>query len=113
MVSEYRRIVFSNETLRVALSELERWHKIQRPPGDIVACELVEDPVMSAKLTFHNALVDERQVVEIDENSLAAALIQYCIKMRIPVPKKAMKRLKLSDDGVSLNFALAHNEGGV
>jgi hypothetical protein len=111
MVSEYRQIVFSNEALRVALFELERRQKIKPPPGVIVACQLAEDHPMRARLTFHNALLDEQHVVEVDENSLAAALIHYCIKEHIPIPKEAKKCLKLVDGSISLNFTLYQNGG--
>jgi hypothetical protein len=113
MVSEYRQLVFSNEALRVALFELERRQKFKPPPGVIVACQLAEDHPMCARLTFHNALLDEQHVVEVDENSLAAALIHYCITEHIPIPKGAEKRLKLIDGSISLNFTLYQNGGEV
>ena len=109
VVSESRQIVFSHDVLRAALVELERRRLFTPPPGAIVACELTENRTVPAKLTFHDVLADETHKVEVDHSKLAVALIQYCRKQKIPVPKTAAKHLKLEDGKISLNFSLSRN----
>lgn len=109
MITERRQIVFSNQMLVRALLEFDRDHERRLDPGATISCAVSDEPVR-ATLSFGTESSPDESPIEIETNRLAAALLRYCIKHRIPIPKRAKKVLRVMGDGLSLNFALTHKE---
>ena len=108
MITERRQIVFSNQLLIQALAEFDRQHERQFVPGKAIACAVSEDEPVRVTISFGTQSDPAQSSIEIAANSLAAALLRYCMKHRIPIPKRAKKVLRPAGDGLSLNFTLTH-----
>ena len=108
MITERRQIVFSNQMLIQALAEFDRDHERKFLPGKAITCTVSGDEQVRAVLSFGTLAEPDQSSIEIETNRLAAALLRYCMKHRIPIPRRAKKVLRATGDGVSLNFALTH-----
>ncbi len=106
MPSEFRQIQFSNNELIEALYEHSQVAETKLPQGMIVSCK----PVVEAKVAVRLELVDqasgETQVTSLPPELVAAALLRYCIKQRIPMPRDAAKSIQIHGDEVSLNMRI-------
>ncbi len=108
MVTERRQIIFANQDLIDALVEFDRARSREFVPGKAVVCTVSEDEPVRVILSFADTAGDAQRTFEFDANHLAAVLLCFCIKRRIPIPKHARKVLRASGDGLSLNFTLTH-----
>ena len=106
MPSEFRQLRFSNNELIEALYEHNRVAQIKLPKGIVVSCT----PVAEAKVAVRLELVDqasgETQRASLAPELVAAALLRYCIKQRIPMPRDAAKSIQIHGDEVSLNMRI-------
>ena len=109
MVKERRQIVFENQDLIDALLAFDREHAKKFAPRRKVTCVVSKDEPVRAKLTLVGPSNDQEETFEIDTNNLAAALLWYCMKLGVPMPKRARKELRVLGDSVTLNFTLSHN----
>lgn len=107
MVAEYRQIVFSNEELIAAVVAFDGAHKTDLPPGNLVKCLLSKKRPVVARATFQDIYAGTEKVAHLDASLLAAALLDYCIAKKIPVPRRADKALQPIGDSLSLNFTIA------
>lgn len=106
MPSEFRQILFSNNELIEALYEYNQTAQTKLPKGIIVSCT----PVAEAKVAVRLELVDQEsgatQVASLAPELVAAALLRYCIKHHIPMPKGAAKSIQVHGDEVALNVRI-------
>jgi hypothetical protein len=100
MPSEIRQIAFEETELRQAVSGWLRKNDPQRAPVDVRAIQLDDAMGLAAVLSCINtgALSD----VRIEADGLAAALVDFCIDNRIPLPRDASKTAQRVGDGVTL-----------
>ena len=92
-VWEYRLIFFRESELVRAIGAFARLRKKPLPVGQIT--RLVLDPeavTLSIHLEKDNGGMVERTY---GANEIAAALIAYCKDARIPLPRKAVKELRV------------------
>lgn len=106
MPSELRRIVFSNDELKTALSEHNRHAKEKLPVGAVQACEPLPDGGGTVRLGIVNQSSGETQDVELSPETVGAALVRYCIQHKIPLPKRAHKSIHVQGDKVILNVSI-------
>jgi hypothetical protein len=102
MPKEMRQIMFGPPEIMTAILEYHRRRSIALPAGTAVRCFITDEPELSAILFIQG---DGAGMTELPltAETLAAALILYCINRRIPLPAEAEKRLrKLADDRVAL-----------
>ena len=71
------------------------------PTGELTAVELVERPDLSVPIEYESATKDLSEI-SLSRDQLAAALISFCSRRRIPVPRSAQKNLKVERDRVCL-----------
>ena len=106
MPSEFRQIQFSNNELIEALYEHNRVAETKLPQGMIVSCK----PVVEAKVAVRLELVDqasgETQVTSLPPELVAAALLRYCFRHAIPIPRNATKSIQVHGDEVSLDVRI-------
>lgn len=106
MPSELRRIVFSNDELKIAIAEHNRRAKEKLPVGAVQACEPLPDGGGAVRLEIVNQSYGEAQNVELSPETVGAALVRYCIQHKIPLPKKAHKSIHVQGDKLVLNVSI-------
>lgn len=102
MTKELRQIMFGPLEIITAITEYHRRRSFTMPRGTALRCYIADEPALSATMFIET---DSAGITEmsIDAENLAAALILYCIKRKIPLPVESEKRLrKLTDETVAL-----------
>lgn len=131
MVQEIRRLIFSHIETLSALKEDEETAKIHIPEGRIIRANYVgaasfapqtpltrpgyskdipapvkpSEKAHTITLTLYDEFSFEQKYVNIAEAALCKALITYCRKNKIMIPKNAQKTLELTE----FNFCLDIN----
>ena len=106
MPSEYRQILFSNRELIDALYEYDRAARTKLLQGDILSCTPVGEDKEAVRLQLMDSVSGEAQVASLSSELVAAVLLRYCIKHRIPIPKNAAKSIQIHDDQISLDVRI-------
>ena len=106
MPSEFRRIMFTNNELIEAIHDYNEIAQDKLPPGIILTCTPVSEAEVAVRLETVDQRSDETHVVELAPEVLGAALLRYCMKHRIPMPKSATKSIQIHGDEVSLNVEI-------
>ena len=81
--------------------EFCRFNGTLLPTGELATVELVEKPDLSVRIEYESATKDLSEI-SLSRDQLAAALISYCSRRRIPVPRSAQKNLKVEGARVCL-----------
>jgi hypothetical protein len=98
---EVRYIVFSPEEARAAMISLAQKQGVAAAASDVVAVDFVPpNDAPSALLRLRGAAAEEPTTLS--AQSLVAGLLLYCGDRRIPIPKRAEKRVELSINGLTL-----------
>ncbi len=127
MVQEIRRLIFSHIETLSALKEDEEAAKIHIPEGRIIRANYVGAGSLATQapssrpgfsptvkpsekshiitLTLYDEFSFEQKYVNISEEALCKALITYCRKNKIMIPKNAQKTLEMTE----FNFCLDIN----
>ncbi len=106
MPSEFRRIMFTNNELIEAIHDYNGISPDKLPPGVILTCTPVSEAGVAVRLEMVDQRSDETHVVELSPEVLGAALLRYCMKHRIPMPKAATKSIQMHGDEISLNVEI-------
>jgi hypothetical protein len=103
MPTETRRIVFSHPELRQALAAYLAEIGQPFPPGDLVSAA-IHDNGHEVRVGIWNETADDVDEARIDGINVAAALLKYCFRNNIPIPRDAEKSLTMMDDNVALDI---------
>ncbi len=95
MPSEFRRVMFTNNELIEAIHDYNEISQDKLPPGIILTCTPVSEAEVAVRLELVDQRSDEMHVVELSPEVLGAALLRYCMKHRIPMPKSATKSIHI------------------
>ena len=106
MPSEFRRVMFTNNELIEAIHDYNKISPDKLPPGIILICTPVSEAEVAVRLELVDQRSDEMHVVELSPEVLGAALLRYCMKHRIPMPKSATKSIQIHDNEISLNIEI-------
>jgi len=93
MPKELRQIMFGEAEVVSAITEYHRHRALTMPRGTVTRCEILAEPALSATL-FIEADGTATREVSIGTETLAAALILYCIHRKIPLPVDSEKGLR-------------------
>ena len=107
MPMENRRVVFTHEELRDTLKNFPGMRENALPEGEITAKQpqrknndyFIEFSVLDFS-TSKNTTFDA------PEKDVASALIEHCIKIKTPLPKKAVKELRIINNSVCLDISI-------
>lgn len=105
MPSELRQIQFNNNELIEALYEHNQVAETKLQ-GTIISCQPVSEAKVAVRLELAEPTSGETQVASLSPELVAAALLRYCMKHRIPVPKDAAKSIQIHGDEISLNVQI-------
>ena len=102
MPSESRRLTFSLDEIRVAVTTYATRVGAQLPGGEIVGVASGPGPEQEVSLLFAVAGEETQRDAGFKTEFLGAALIMHCIEQNIPIPRKARRSLGIRDGVLSL-----------
>ncbi len=106
MPSEFRRVTFTNNELIEAIHDHNLVSRDKLPAGMIVTCKPVSEPDVAVRLELVDQGSGEARLAFLSPEVVAAALLRYCKKRRIPMPKQATKSIEIHENGISLNVEI-------
>ena len=102
-IYESRRLLLPIETALDAVVEFDRQQAGTLWKGGVIEARLVSGPepmlTVTTQVTGHPA---ERRVFDL--TALAAAIIHYCVRAGIPLPRQGRKSIDITSDGVTLTI---------
>ena len=105
LIYESRRLQFPLDTLVDALIELEDKQGHWPPKTTVVGAAIDtpgEDGEAAVTLSIHHADGSEVVARRYSLAMLAAAIVNYCVTMRVPMPRNSTKTIQVLADGVAL-----------
>jgi len=110
MAMEVRYIIFAPDEVRNAIVAFAQ--KMGQPAAsEKVAAVDIVGPNDGPTAILRLRAAPEKSEVKISGEDLVAALILYCANCRIPIHKKAAKRVELSVNGLTLVLTTDRNQG--
>lgn len=104
LIHENRRLQFPLDTLVDALIELEdkqgHWPSKATVVGASIDNSDDDDPCVV--LSIHRPDSGEVSERRYSLSMLAAAMVNYCVTMRVPIPRNSTKTIQILADGVAL-----------
>jgi hypothetical protein len=101
-LSELRHIGFSKDALIMALKLYFATSKHQLPAGTVESCTYETEPDLLVTLGIRNPATGAVSKINIQAPTVAAAMITYCGKVRVPLPRSGEKSLKVIGDQLNL-----------
>lgn len=102
MPAETRRVIFTKNELIEAIYDYNQVAQKKLPPGMVVSCVPVSEARVALRLELYDQKNDATEVVEFSPEVTAAALLRYCIRNRIPIPKNATKSIQVLGEDIAL-----------
>ena len=104
LIHETRRLQFPLDTLVDALIELENKQGQWPPKATVVGASIDNSGTSEAGviLSIHRAEGGETTERRYSPSKLAAAMVNYCLTMRVPIPRNSTKSIQFLGDGVTL-----------
>ena len=106
MPSEFRRVTFTNNELIEAIHDHNQVSRDKLPAGMIVSCKPVSEPDVAVRLDLVDQASGETRLAYLSPEVVAAVLLRYCMKRRIPMPRKAAKPIEIHGDEISLKIEI-------
>lgn len=107
MPRELRKIIFSRDEVQAALVN-HLLHAGRSMPNRSIDRLEIGNGSPAVILVFQPGDPTEIQEWPFSQEEVAAALIRYCGRYAIPMPRAAKKRLQPDDDSLALIFSLDH-----
>lgn len=101
-LSELRHIGFSKDALIMALKLYFATTKHSLPPGTVESCTFTTEPDLIVTLGIRNDTSPQPAKINIQAPTIAAAMITYCSKVKVPLPRTGEKSLKVIGDQLNL-----------
>ena len=101
-LGELRHISFSKDALVMAVKLYYAATKKSLPSGVVEGCEIVAAPDTQVEITIRDDAASQLQKVEISAEIIGAAMINYCRKVNVPLPREGKKSLLVSGDNLVL-----------
>ena len=104
LIHESRRLQFPLDTLVDALIELENKQGQWPPKATVVGASIDNSGTNEAGvvLSIHRSESGEITERRYSLSKLAAAMVNYCLTMRVPIPRNSTKSIQFLDDRVAL-----------
>jgi hypothetical protein len=101
-LGELRHISFSKDALIMALKLYFATTKHSLPPGTVESCVFETDPDIVVTLGIRNESAPQANKITIQAPTIAAAMITYCSKVKVPLPRSGEKSLKVIGETLNL-----------
>jgi len=105
MPDEFRRVTFKNNETRDAIKAGPVQAVPKVPVGDITSVSsLRKDNSDLVEFVFFDFDKKKNGSVQVDESVVKLAIIEFCLSMKIPLPRQSEKTLRIVDDKVCLDI---------
>ena len=101
-LGELRHISFSKDALVMAVKLYYAATKKTLPSGAVEGCEIVAAPDTEVEITIREDGNGQLTKVSISAEIIGAAMINYCRKVNVPLPRDGKKSLHVSGDNLIL-----------
>ena len=101
-LGELRHISFSKDALVMAVKLYYAATKKSLPSGVVEGCEIVATPDTEVEITIRDDAAGQLQKIPISAEIIGAAMINYCRKVNVPLPRDGKKSLLVSGDNLVL-----------
>ncbi len=101
-LGELRHISFSKDALVMAVKLYYAATKKPLPSGVVEGCVLVAAPDTQIEIKIRHDASGEIKTVPVSAETVAAAMINYCRKVSVPLPRDGKKSLLVSGDNLVL-----------
>jgi hypothetical protein len=102
MITERRQIIFSNNALKEAVLLFRTAHPDLVPHGQLHRVWVAADPEVGVYAQFEQLGARRHNELRLGRREVAACVILYCRKHKIPLPRTADKFLEVEGGCVSL-----------
>ena len=110
MPTETRKIVFSNEELKKAIVLFSQRSAKRLPEGDLISCEVKSEDGITVRLRIRPWYSDGDKTIVLSSTYIGAALSNYCMECKIPIPRQATKSLQVIGDNIALQINIQMTE---
>lgn len=102
MIVDSRHIMFSPSAIREALKTYRELFPAKQPPGLVgpIIIRSADPLVLGVKVQAMGA--SNYREVEMEESEVAAMLIVFCRKLKIPLPRTANKSIEVEGENIAL-----------
>ena len=104
-MKELRTIIFAADELELAIGEHQQRGWTHFPAGSIKSMAVGSSPP-SVTITVPNGRGGVRPLF-IDEKQILSAMVEFCIKRRVPLPIRSAKRVEVVGEDLALVVTLA------
>ncbi len=101
-VSELRHITFTKDALIMAVKLYFAATKKPLPPGVVEGCDIIAAPDTQVMISIRNEPSGKINKVPVPAETVGAAMINYCKKVNVPLPRDGKKSLLVSGDNLIL-----------
>ena len=102
MITETRTLLFAHSDLTEAIHAFDRDKMRFLPEGDLMTVEVTGRAEPAVRVIIQVSGHIFPKTINLSGSQVAAILIHYCIKNRIPIPKQAHKCIETIDGDVAL-----------
>ncbi|MCP5381883.1 MAG: hypothetical protein H6912_05880 [Kordiimonadaceae bacterium] len=106
MPTENRDIYFSENEVKIALMQFSARKGLNFKVENITGFNMINKETVSIELKVFDAQSGKTGTVKYGHPEIAAALMRYCMFLKIPLPKAGKKSLQSSKNGVFLNIKI-------
>ena len=101
-LGELRHISFSKDALVMAVKLYFAASKKPLPPGVVEACDIIAAPDTQVEISIRDDASGNITKVPVSAETIGAAMINYCRKVSVPLPRDGKKSLLVSGDNLVL-----------
>ncbi len=101
-LSELRHVTFTKDALIMAVKLYYAATKKPLPSGVVEGCEIIAVPDTQVVISIRDDASGEIQKVPVPAEIVGAAMINYCKKVNVPLPRDGKKSLLVSGDNLIL-----------
>lgn len=109
-LNETRFISFEKDALLEALKFYLAATKKPLPPGILKSFDVQKEPDIAVIVKVTDDSSGEEKVVNISAGTIGAAMIAYCQRLRVPLPRTAEKSLLVSNGVLQLRVDVRGRE---
>jgi hypothetical protein len=102
MITERRQVIFSNDAVKEAVRLFASLHPDKMPHGQVRRVWTVAEPELQLLVQIEQAGARNLLEIAFTQGEIAAFLILYCRRNKIPLPPNADKFLEIDNGSLSL-----------
>ncbi|MGH6894713.1 MAG: hypothetical protein ACREEP_20900 [Dongiaceae bacterium] len=101
-LSELRHVTFTKDALIMAVKLYFAATKKPLPAGVVESCEIIAAPDTQVVISIRDEPTGKINKIPVPAETIGAAMINYCKKVSVPLPRDGKKSLLVSGDNLVL-----------